>query len=60
LLVSRLAGLRNVLEYEPESAGERASAWSSQAWRDKDGRVWRDLDTEQLLAQRQFLDIAIH
>ena len=60
LLVSRLAGLRNVLEYAAESAGERTTPWSASAWRDKDGRLWRDLDTKQLLAQREFLDIAVH
>ncbi len=60
LLVSRLAGLRNVADYTPEPAGERAMAWSPSAWRDKDGRLWRELDTEQLLGQRDFLEIAAH
>jgi twitching motility protein PilI len=60
LLVSRLAGLRNVAEYSPEPPGERATAWSTACWRDKDAKIWRQLDTEQLLAQREFLEIAIH
>lgn len=60
LLVSRLAGLRNVVEYDTESSGELATAWSVSRWRDKDGRAWRELDTQQLLALREFLDIAVH
>jgi twitching motility protein PilI len=60
LLVSRLAGLRNVVDYETESPVDRATPWSTSGWRDKDGRFWRDLDTERLLAQRHFLDIAAH
>ncbi len=60
LLVSRLAGLRNVVEYAAETPSGPASAWSAAAWRDNDGRVWREMDTEQLLAQREFLEIAVH
>jgi twitching motility protein PilI len=60
LLVSRLAGLRNVVEYSAESAVQPATAWSAAAWRDKDERVWRELNPEQLLAQREFIDIAVH
>ena len=59
LLVARLAGLREAAEYAPE-AGAGLNAWSAAAWRDKDNRVWRELDTGTLLAQREFLDIAVH
>ena len=59
LLVARLAGLRNVVEYAAEPAAG-VTAWSAAAWRDPDGRVWRDLDTGQLLAHREFLEIAVH
>ena len=51
LLVSRLAGLRNVAEYAAEPAA---------AWRDKDNRLWRELDTGRLLVHREFLEIAVH
>ena len=60
LLVSRLAGLRNVVEYAAESTAEHRMAWSAAAWRDKDGKLWRELDAQQLLAQREFLEIAVH
>ena len=59
LLVARLAGLRNVGEYSPEPAGG-ATAWTTAAWCDKEGRVWCELDTARLLAHRDFLDIAVH
>lgn len=59
LLVSRLAGLRNVADYETEPPGGRAG-WTLAAWRDKEGRVWQEIDTAQLLTHREFLDIAVH
>ncbi len=58
LLVSRLAGLRNVQQFAPaETAGEGAE-WTQAAWRDPEGRVWRELDAARLLADRAFLDVA--
>jgi len=60
LLVSRLSGLRSVADFAAEEPAARLEAWTAAAWRDKDGRVWRELDTERLLAQREFLDIAVH
>jgi twitching motility protein PilI len=59
VLVARLAGLRNVVEYTNEPASQ-LMAWAAAAWRDKDGRVWRELDTARLLANREFLEIAAH
>lgn len=60
LLVARLAGLRNVAEFEPGPASEAAAGGSGTAWRDREGRIWRELDTERVLAQREFTDIAVH
>jgi twitching motility protein PilI len=60
LLVTRLAGLRNVADFAAEEPSAQHTAWSSAAWRDKEGRVWRELDTERVLAQREFIDIAVH
>lgn len=59
LLVSRLTGLRNLADYASEPPGAAEPAWSAGAWRDKEGRVWRELDAERLLARREFLDIAL-
>ncbi len=59
LLVSRLTGLRNVVEYTPEP-GTGSAAWVGGAWRDKEERVWREIDTGRLLSNREFLEIAVH
>lgn len=60
LLVTRLAGLRNLSELEPIEDAAAASPWAAGAWRDRDGRAWRELDSRKLLAQREFLDIALN
>lgn len=60
LLVTRLTGLRNVAGYAAEEPSGAGAAWSASAWRDGDGRVWNELDTQRLLAQPEFLDIAVH
>ena len=59
LLVSRLTGLRNVVEYVSEP-GTASSPWVAGAWRDKEGRAWREIDTGRLLSNREFLEIAVH
>lgn len=59
LLVTRLAGLRNVAELEPIEEDESSAPWAREAWRDRAGRVWRELDAARLLAQREFLDVAL-
>lgn len=60
LLVSRLTGLRNVADYTPEARPAEEPAWSAGTWRDKEARLWCELDVERLLALRGFLDIALH
>jgi twitching motility protein PilI len=60
LLVTRLAGLRNLGELERLDGADDASSWASGAWRDSEGRTWRELDCEKLLGQRDFLDVALH
>ncbi len=59
LLVSRLTGLRNVVEYVPEP-GTASADWVAGTWRDKEERVWREIDTGRLLSNRGFLEIAVH
>ncbi|HMA90125.1 MAG TPA: chemotaxis protein CheW [Burkholderiales bacterium] len=59
LLVTRLTGLLNLAEFEPlETQGGPGEQWVERAWRDRDGRAWRELDTGKLLAHRDFLDVA--
>lgn len=58
LLVARLAGLRNVQQLEPADVAGTGEAWTAAAWRDADGRVWRELDAARLVADRGFLEVA--
>jgi twitching motility protein PilI len=60
LLVARLAGLRNVADFKADAGTAEHVGWSAAAWQDKEGRVWRELDTERVLARREFIDIAVH
>ena len=59
LLVTRLAGLRNLADFEPgDSDGAPSARWVERAWRDREGRTWCELDAAKLLAHRDFLDVA--
>lgn len=58
ILVSRLAGLRNVQSLEAADAAGAGADWSEAAWRDADGRTWRELAAARLVADRTFLDVA--
>jgi len=58
LLVSRLTGLRNVQQMEAADVQGEGAAWAAGAWRDAEGRVWRELDAAKLVVDRAFLDVA--
>jgi twitching motility protein PilI len=58
LLVSRLTGLRNLQKMSPIETAAEGEDWSQEAWRDPDGREWRELDAARLIANRAFLDVA--
>jgi twitching motility protein PilI len=61
LLVTRLAGLRNLADFaQAEAPAAAAGAWTLQAWRDGEGRLWRELDSARLVAHRDFLAVAVH
>jgi twitching motility protein PilI len=57
LLVPRLLGLKNPADFTvvPPPAG--APAWDVARLRDRDGRLWRQLDLQALLADPQFMNI---
>lgn len=59
LLVSRLTGLRNVQQLSPADAPGEGAEWTESAWRDAEGRVWRELDASRLVRDRTFLDVAV-
>lgn len=60
LLVTRLTGLRNLQQMHPvdEPGGGNEANWSERAWRDGEGRLWRELDVAKLVAHRDFLEVA--
>jgi len=60
LLVTRLAGLRNLGDFSAAEDAAPESPWAQGAWRDREGKLWRELDTAHLVAHREFLDIAQH
>ena len=57
LLVDRSLGLRAMdqLEIEPAAA---ASPWQRAAYRDQDGRHWKELDVARLVQDAAFLEVA--
>lgn len=59
LLVTRLAGLRNVGELSAAETEGPGARWAECAWRDSEGRLWQQLDGARLVAQREFLDVAL-
>lgn len=60
LLVERLAGLRLPEQLERLEDGDDASrpAFAGPVWRDRDGRLWQELDLAALARHEQFLGIA--
>jgi twitching motility protein PilI len=56
LLISRMLGLKNVQTMQPaEEAIDRP--WIGGAFRDDDGRLWRELDIAALVAHDDFLQV---
>ena len=57
LVISRMHGLKNVQLMQPaEQPADRE--WVGAAYRDNDGRVWRELDMAALVAHDDFLQVA--
>ena len=59
LLVSRMLGLHNIDDLTPVPADDGAPIWAKQIYTDREGRRWRLLDVEKLLADERFMDIGI-
>lgn len=60
LLVERLAGLRLPEQLERQEDGDEAArpAFAGPVWRDREGRLWQELDLSALARHEQFLGIA--
>ena len=60
LLVSRVLGLRNLAEMEPDSGTpEVVSPWSTQYYRDRESAVWTQLDLSLMVQDPRFLHIGL-
>jgi twitching motility protein PilI len=61
LLVSRVMGLRNMADMEPQ-AGEGAGAaapWSAQRYLDRESQVWTELNLSLIVQDPQFLHVGL-
>jgi twitching motility protein PilI len=60
LLVSRVMGLRNVSEMEPQPGAEAGDApWSAQRYLDRDSQVWTELKLSLIVQDPQFLHVGL-
>ncbi|HJV83634.1 chemotaxis protein CheW [Noviherbaspirillum sp.] len=60
LLVSRVMGLRNVTEMEPQSdSGTADTPWALQRYLDRESQVWTELDLSLIVQDPQFLHVGL-
>ena len=60
LLVTRVLGLRNVAEMEPQpGADDSVAAWSTQRYLDRDSQMWSELDLSLVVQDPQFLHVGL-
>ncbi len=59
LLVTSTYGLRHDARFTPDDSYKSGETpWIKAGYRDGNGRYWRELDPQQLVAQRSFLDVS--
>lgn len=60
LLVSKVMGLRNIAEMEPQSSAvEGAIPWSTQRYIDREQQVWTELNLSLVVQDPQFLHVGL-
>nr|WP_315260307.1 chemotaxis protein CheW [uncultured Duganella sp.] len=59
LLSERVLGLRKLAEMAPAPAADGAPAWSSQRFRDGDGRQWTRIDLALLVQEARFSHVGL-
>ena len=55
IIVSRMLGLRNVLQMQEESAAQAGTGVLGNSYRDAQGLVWRELRLTELIQDERFL-----
>lgn len=59
LLVTSMYGLRHDGQFTPDDSYKSGETpWIRAGYRDRNGRYWRELDPQQLVAHRGFLDVS--
>lgn len=58
LLVSRVVGLRNMAEMEPQPDND-AAPWSTRRYIDRDAQVWTELNLSLIVQDPQFLHVGL-
>jgi twitching motility protein PilI len=60
LLVSRVMGLRNMAEMEPQSTPESSDTpWSTRRYLDRDSQVWTELNLSLIVQDPRFLHVGL-
>lgn len=60
LLVSRVMGLRNIAEMEPQaSADSDIAPWSAKRYLDRESQVWTELNLSLIVQDSQFLHVGL-
>jgi twitching motility protein PilI len=60
LLVSRVMGLRNMADMEPQPAPDsNAAAWSVRRYIDRESQVWTELNLSLMVQDPQFLHVGL-
>lgn len=60
LLVSRVLGLRNVAEMQPQAeSDDQTTPWASKRYTDQESQVWTELDLSSVIQNPQFLHVGL-
>lgn len=59
LLVSRVMGLRNVSEMEPQPGADDGTPWAARRHVDRDSQVWTELDLSSIVQDPRFLQVGL-
>jgi len=60
ILVSRVLGLRNEEDFEPDAEADDPRPWVLARFRDAHNNLWLRLDVSQLLSNSIFLDVGVN
>lgn len=59
LLVERMLGLRTPQQLEPIASTGPALDWATLAYRDAEGRIWREIAMAELVYSNDFLNVSL-